>query len=98
MLLLPIVLAFIVPIAAAVVYYALLRWPARCRIAPWMLLMLAASLAPCLVPLSHKSLRFGATLVAMSFLVKLYTAFMQPALAARMSFRDYAIYLAHPAL
>jgi hypothetical protein len=95
---LPIVLAFVVPVEAAVAYWPLLRWPRSWRCAPWMLLMLAAGLSPCLVPLSHKSLRFGATLVAMSFMVKLYTAFMQSALAARMNFRDYAMYLAHPAL
>jgi hypothetical protein len=94
----PIALAFIIPVAAAVAYYPLLRSRKSRRCAPWMSLMLAAGLSPCLVPLTHKPLRFGATLVAMSFLVKLYTAFVQPALAAEMSLRSYAIYLAHPAL
>jgi hypothetical protein len=95
---LPIMLAFMVPVAAALAYWPLLRWPRSWRCTPWILLMLAAGLSPCLVPLRHRSLRFGATLVAMSFLVKLYTAFMQAALAAQMNFRDYAMYLAHPAL
>jgi hypothetical protein len=94
----PIVLAYIIPVVAAVAYYPLLRWPRGWRIAPWIFLMLATGLAPCLVPLSHKPLRFGATLVEMSFLVKLYTAFMQPTLAAQMKFRDYAVYLVNPAL
>lgn len=98
MALLPIILAYIIPVAVAVLYYPLLRLPRERRIAPWVLLMLAASSSPCLVPLSHKPLRFGATLVTMSFMVKLYTAFMQSALAVKMNFKDYAIYLTHPAL
>ena len=98
MALLPIILAYIVPIAMAVLYYPLLRLSLSRRIVPWVLLMLIATVMPCLVSPDHKPLRFGATLVSMSFLVKLYTAFMQPALAARMNFKDYALYLAHPAL
>jgi hypothetical protein len=95
---LPIILAYIIPVAAAIAYFPLLRLPRSRRCAPWMLLMLAALSSPCLVSLNHKPLRFGATLVTMSFTVKLYTAFMQSALAAKMNLKDYAIYLAHPAL
>jgi hypothetical protein len=98
MAVLPIILAFVIPVAAVVAYYPMLRWSTSRQRAPWILLMLAAGLAPCLVPLSHVSVRFGATLVAIALLVKLYTAFVQHALAAKMGFGDYAVYLAHPAL
>jgi hypothetical protein len=53
------------------------------------------ALSPCLIPTTANPLRFVASLIAVTLLVKLYDTYKEPELAQRLMPRSYVAYLAN---
>ena len=55
----------------------------------WLASSVVVALSPCLIPLTAKPLRFAASLIAITLIVKLYDAFREPELAQRLNLWSY---------
>jgi MBOAT, membrane-bound O-acyltransferase family len=86
-------LAPAVAIAAALAFYPVRRPGGRIRTLVWLASSIVVALSPCLVPLFAQPLRFVASLLAVTFVVKLYDVFREPELAERLDLCSYLAYL-----
>jgi hypothetical protein len=83
-------------LAAASAFRSAVRWRLSFRFSACLLSSLLVGLAPCLVPISASPWRFAATLVSITFLVKLYDLFKHSSQVRNMSSRSYFLYLVNP--
>jgi hypothetical protein len=86
-------LAIAVAFAAALAFYPARRCGRPIRKLAGLAASVVIALSPCLIPLDAKPLRFGASLIAIALLVKLYDIYKAPAFAEGMSLRSYFVYL-----
>jgi hypothetical protein len=82
-------LAPAVAFGAALGFYPFRRPQSRCRTIAWIASSAVAALSPCLIALDSKPLRFVASLIAITVLVKLYDVYREPRLAQRRSVHFY---------
>ncbi len=85
--------AFVIANAAALVFYGALRLGPRAQTVMWVVFSGAISLAPCLVPLNAKPLRFLDGVAAVCLLWKLYDAHRDPASALAIGIGRWLLYL-----
>jgi MBOAT, membrane-bound O-acyltransferase family len=86
-------LAPAVALAAALAFYPARRPGCQIRTSVWLASSVVVALSPCLIPLTAKPLRFVASLLAITLLVKLYDVFREPGLAERLDLQSYLAYL-----
>lgn len=88
-------LATSVVLGAALAFYLVLRLHGRSRTQGWLACSVVVGVSPCLVPPEASPLRFLASLVAITLLVKLYDLHRQADLARRLSLWVYLAYLSN---
>jgi D-alanyl-lipoteichoic acid acyltransferase DltB (MBOAT superfamily) len=84
-----------VAFAAALAFYPVRRPGTRSRTLIWLASSAIVAFSPCLIPSTSKPLRFAASLIAITLLVKLYDMYRERRLAQCMSLWSYLAYLAN---
>jgi hypothetical protein len=86
-------LAVVVAFVAALAFYPALRLPHRSRAIIWLGCSTIVGLSPCLISLNATPLRFLASLLAITLLVKLYDVHREVRLGLHLSLWSYLAYL-----